>query len=131
METAKKSVPQHSPLGKSASWQGSSLESPDPRSPDPDQLSEDQGRRPISSLGVRGQRLERLRRLECTGHITDTIRAVDDIELLDLGTFAEVQLVQLDPDDIRAGRGLEVVDAIRQVRNGSPDRLRRVRFIGF
>ena len=77
----------------------------------------------MSSLGVRGQRLERLRSLECPGHITDTIRTVDDIELLDLGTFAEVQLVQLDPDDVRAGRGLEVLDAVGQVGNGSPDGL--------
>ena len=44
-------------------------------------------------------------------------------KFLDLGTFAEVQLVQLDPDDVRAGRGLEVVDAVGQVRNGSPDGL--------
>ena len=95
METAKKSVAQHSPLGKSASWQGSSLESPDPRSPDPDQLSEDQGRRPISSLGVRGQRLERFRRLECPGHIADTIRAVDEIELLDLAPSLKSSLFNL------------------------------------
>ena len=99
------------------------MESPDPHSPDPDQLSEDQGRRPISSLGVRGQRLERLRRLECPGHITDTIQVVDKIELLDLRPLAEVQSLQLDPDDVRAGRGLEVVDAIGQVRNDSPDGL--------
>lgn len=52
------------------------------------------------SLRVRGQRLERIRSLEPPGHITDTIRGVDEIEFLGLCTLAEVQSIQLDPADV-------------------------------
>ena len=44
-------------------------------------------------------------------------------KFLDLRPLREVQSLQRDPDDIRAGCGLEVVDSVGQVRNGSPDGL--------
>lgn len=83
-------------------------------------MFEARGRESIPGIGA--QRFKGGGRAKPASHIPHQILVLDQVQLPHARFLAEIQPVEMDPDDVGAQRRLEVVHAARQVCDGASDR---------